>query len=350
MKKNSIYICLLFSIKLFSQDIFFSQTNFSNMLVNPALISVNSDLEASIICREQWPSITNKPYKTLGASVETKLKPRRWKELEKQKGTFMKSRSFNAVGLCFYHDNAGNAKLSQDIAYLGFNQSFKLAQQHYVFFGIQAGINYLKAGNLNVSYPNQFTAAGYDPNLPSNEVFQTSQRVMFDCGAGINYVIKKAGTSYANEENKFIFGFSAFHINRPFYSFIQNDKLNVRYNINMTYSIDLKNSNLTIFPTFNAYFQGAQKNIQGGAIFRYKLSDNSHYTGFKQSAFFSIGCQYRYQDALCFPIKIDIKNYSVGFNYDLNISPLLRSSKSIGALEICLSFHTSNPHLYQNKK
>lgn len=350
MKNINIYICLLLSIKLSSQDMFFSQTNFSNMLINPALISVNSDFEASIISREQWPSITNKPYKTLGFSLETKLKPRRWKELEKQKGTFMKSRSLNSIGLCFYHDNAGSIKLSQDVAYLGFNQSFKLGQQHYLFFGIQAGINYLKAGNLNVSYPNQFTDEGYDPKLPSNEIFQTSQRLMFDCGAGVNYVIKKQGTSYANEENKLIIGFSAFHINRPVYSFIMNDKLNIRYNMNMIYSIYLENSNLTIFPTFNAYFQGKQKNIQGGAIFRYKLSDNSHYTGFKQSAFFSLGCLYRYQDAICFPIRIDIKNYSVGFNYDLNISHLFKSTKSVGALEVCLSFHASNPHLYQNKK
>ena len=58
-------------------------------------------------------------YKTLGFSLETKLKPRRWKELEKQKGTFMKSRSLNSIGLCFYHDNAGSIKLSQDVAYLG---------------------------------------------------------------------------------------------------------------------------------------------------------------------------------------------------------------------------------------
>ncbi|MBS1635147.1 MAG: type IX secretion system membrane protein PorP/SprF [Bacteroidetes bacterium] len=101
--------------------------------------------------------------------------------------------------------------------------------------------------------------------------------------------------------------------------------------------------------TYPNKYNGKQKNILVVALFRYRLSDDSKYTGLKQAAYISLGCLYRHADAFCFPVKLDIKNYSVGFNYDLNVSSLARSSKAIGAFEICLSFHSVTPYLYQKK-
>lgn len=334
-----------------AQDIHFSQLSSVNMLVNPALIAIQGNLEATLITRDQWPGIASKTYRTYGVSVESKLRASSWKELEKQKSTFRKVNSTRAIGLCFYHDQAGANRLSSDVAYLGLNQEFRLSEKHRLYLGLQAGVNYLSINTQSLSYPNQYNGAGfYDPSLPSNEAYQNMQRLLFDVGVGANYVIKVPGSNFLPEKNKLIIGFSAYHLNRARYTFITSERLDPRYNFNVSYLLEKETSNLALVPMLNVSLQGSQKNILLGSLFRYRLSDNSKYTGFRQVSYLSLGCLYRYGDALSFPLRLDIKNYSVGFNYDWNISSLVRSTRSVGAVELMLAFHTSGPYLYQNKK
>ena len=78
--KKSIHVCLtaaigifliIFSNKIYSQDIHFSQFNYAPLLLNPALAGgFNGDMRADVNYKSQWQSMAPTPYKTVAASVD----------------------------------------------------------------------------------------------------------------------------------------------------------------------------------------------------------------------------------------------------------------------------------------
>jgi len=75
MKKAAIiiFVILMFVEKGKSQDIHFSQYFNTPLIINPALTGVfGGDQRAMLAHRNQWASVAS-PYKTYGASFDTRL-------------------------------------------------------------------------------------------------------------------------------------------------------------------------------------------------------------------------------------------------------------------------------------
>jgi hypothetical protein len=59
------------------------------------------------------------------------------------------------------------------------------------------------------------------------------------------------------------------------------------------------------------------------------------------------GVAYRYGDAVIPKVGVSYRNYLILVNYDINISKLVKTSKSVGAFEISLTF---NNDVFKNRE
>ena len=96
--------------------------------------------------------------------------------------------------------------------------------------------------------------------------------------------------------------------------------------------------------------QGSQKEITFGTMIKYKLKEESKYTGVIKSTVLSLGCFYRNRDAVIPYFLMEMDKYTIGISYDTNISSLTAATTGRGGFEISLRFGTPSPFLYQNAK
>ncbi|HWY38131.1 MAG TPA: type IX secretion system membrane protein PorP/SprF, partial [Bacteroidia bacterium] len=146
-------------------------------------------------------------------------------------------------------------------------------------------------------------------------------------------------------------GVAAFHLNQPNYSFYPGspEKLNMKFVIHGNALISLKNSNVALAPGFMYYRQGALQEIYAGGMVRYKLNQDSKYTGLQKGAAISIGGFVRARDAVAAAMLFEYAQYAIGLSYDINVSPLHTVSNYRGGFEISLRYVNPNPFLYKGR-
>jgi hypothetical protein len=76
---------------------------------------------------------------------------------------------------------------------------------------------------------------------------------------------------------------------------------------------------------------------------RYKLKQDSKFTGFEKGAAFSIGGHLRARDALALSVLYEFSQYSIGVSYDVNTSRLAPASNLRGGMEVSLRFVNPSP-------
>jgi hypothetical protein len=113
--------------------------------------------------------------------------------------------------------------------------------------------------------------------------------------------------------------------------------------------ISKKNSNVAYNPGFMYYRQGNLQEIYAGGLIRYKLNQDSKYTGLQKGMALSIGGYVRARDAFVGAMLFEYGSYAIGFSYDVNTSPLRVASNMRGGYEISLRFVNPNPFLYKGR-
>jgi len=96
-------------------------------------------------------------------------------------------------------------------------------------------------------------------------------------------------------------------------------------------------------PSFIIYRQGNSVEFTSGAMIRYRLSEESRYTGLMKESSIALGLHYRSNDALIPSVMLDLAGFSLGISYDVNISDLRKASSGKGGIEISLRFINPNP-------
>jgi hypothetical protein len=105
-KKIILFFAVAIGLSAQAQDIHFSQYNFANPVLNPALTSASKDLIASINHKEQWRAV--KAFRTSHASFEMKLAQPNWVKINNHTGYFKRRLSQGlAFGINIFSDNAG---------------------------------------------------------------------------------------------------------------------------------------------------------------------------------------------------------------------------------------------------
>ncbi|HIO73022.1 MAG TPA: type IX secretion system membrane protein PorP/SprF [Flavobacteriales bacterium] len=343
-KKLSIILILslLITGMLYAQDIHFSQFYRTPLLINPALTGTfTGNHRAYINYRNQWKSVGT-PYKTFAFAYDMPFYRKKWK------GGYL------GAGLFAFNDNAGTNNLSTTQINLSLSGIVLINAQQKISAAIQGGLTQMSINYGKAIWGNQFQNHSYNANNPSGELNLNREPVYNgDINAGLSWRYAKNETNISSKDQlSATAGFAIFHINQPKQNLFsgQVDRLYTKYAIHASANIGLKGLNSFFVPSLIFYRQGKTTEFTAGTLIRYRIKEESRYTGFIKESSISLGLHYRHLDAMIPSVIIDVSGFSVGISYDINISPLTKASSGRGGIEISLKFINPSPYKFRNSK
>ncbi len=329
-----IIVCVFSSEKLMAQDAQFSQFYNSPLTLNPSLTGAFSgDMRLLMNYRDQWSSIPV-PYKTFAFSFDMGL-------MKKKEGT-----GFLGLGLSFLSDMAGSSEMGLNQVNLSVAYHVRLSDYSTFAAGIIGGFTQSSIDFSKLQWSSQYDGCNYNPNLPSYETGCSQNKSYPDFGSGVEWTFTR-GEIYATANNQLSVnaGLAVFHVNQPNISFYSTEKdpLPVKIVFHGTSQIGLNNSKYSVEPSFIYIQQGASRDIIAGASLRIKLQEESKYTGFNKGAAMSLGCDYRFGDAVIPQAQLEFANYAMGLSYDVNTSGLSSATSGKGGIEVSIRWINLNP-------
>ncbi len=308
---------LLISSFLYGQDIHFTQFNMSPLTLNPALTgNYLGSYRIGGIYRNQWSSVI-RAYSTpsffVDVPVITGFRPQDWL----------------AVGLVFYSDRAGTARMGRT-AFLGsaaYHLGLNKKGTSVLSIGIQGGS---QGRSLNL----QGDQILLYEELASVNPIQSSDRNIGQNGT--NYFDINGGVtlrSQLNKQMRVTVGFAMHHINRPEYGFENSGvadarQFGPRYVGHGEFNVDL-NPKWSVTPSFIYQTIAAQDEIGIQMLGGYMLKPAKN---IKLNA----GLGYRLRDALQILVGMDWNDLRVGMSWDANTSGVTGSFN--GGYEIAATY------------
>lgn len=335
-----------------AQDMHFSQFNEAPMQLNPALTGAINATRASLNYKDQWRSISV-PYQTIGGSYEMRFNTNEWEKIPDKTETYKIAQKRISGGLSFFSDRAGDGNMGLTQLQLSVSSSVPLNTKSVLVAGIQSGFAQRSVNYSKLIFPEQYTGTGYDPSVANGEFFSSNVFYYGDFSGGLVWVYKKEESKIqGNDELKCIAGVSVFHINSPKHSFLGNasEKLYSRFMLHAQVEKGIPHTNVCLLPDLIVALQGPTKEIITGFMVKYKLGQDSKYTGYIRGASASFGGYYRNKDAIIPTMLLEFGSYGIGLSYDLNFSSLTPASQSRGGFEIMIKYVTPNPFIYQNTR
>ncbi len=292
------FILLFIPCLLFAQDIHFSQWMHNPLFLSPALSGdFDGDFRINAQQRGQWGSISI-PFSstTLGGDMRIKKV---------------------GLGAQLLLDNAGTSNLK--------NTQFNLSLATELMGwrgGLQIGFAQRSIDFSQLVFPDE------------NETFPSETVNFLDVGAGI---VRQFNLGY---DKILQTGFSAFHLNKPNRSFVEeNDFLTPRYQVftQMDWAVS---DHLNLCPSIMFMRQNTHRSFFVGSKVQYDIND-----AYQKNIQLEFGTFYRWGDAIDIMLGIHLDNTHLAFGYDWNVSDLIPASNSLGAWEFSLThiIHQSIP-------
>ncbi|MES2799119.1 MAG: PorP/SprF family type IX secretion system membrane protein [Bacteroidota bacterium] len=305
---------LLFFAQLsVGQDIHWSQFNDNPLFQNPANAGhFNGDYRFVGNLRDQWRAVT-KPFTTFSLSADSK-----WNK-QPQLG----------YGLLFFHDVSGDGKLRTIEVQGNVAYQLKLSADstHNLRFGLNVGMNHRQVNWNNFYFDNQFNGQQFDPNLPTNELYQNDRKTNFSVGTGISYEFR------INERKKINAGVGLHNLNRPNQGFFNTTiRRDIRFSAfaKGIYKLDI---DWDIVPSLQFNVQGVYREFVVGTQAKYYFTNTTK----KYVAFYG-GFFYRNRDAMFISVGMDYNNWFAGISYDINYSKLVPASYARGGMEFAVRY------------
>ena len=330
----------LTAVQLQAQDVHFSQINESQLFLSPANAGFfNGYFRATANYRNQWASM-NKAFNTTALAVDGGL------FRSKKRPAFM------GIGLSFFNDQAGAAKLRRTNILLNVSDLLKIESRSAVSVGLAGGTMGMNANYSALSYESQFNGNSLDPALNSGEPVYR-QFTTVDVGAGIAY--EYASSSRDNDHDdvrSFRISLGAYHLNRPTQDFGPGSDFKdaVRYTGALFTTFDVEDTRISLSPTVVYHRQGNYDELTLGTNIRYRMSAGTKVTGTKVQNAIGMGLYYRKGDALIPMLTFDAGDYSFGLSYDVNLSGYRTASRYRGGFEISLRYNDLASSLFQTRR
>ncbi len=318
--------------KLAAQDIHFSQFYLSPLNLNPAMTGVmNCNIRLTANYRNQWASVLRSDaFNTYSFSYDQRFPVGRT--------------DYFGVGGTFWGDRAGEANFSTLTGKLSGSYSKRLGGRrqfgNYLVAGAEVGVAQRSIDFLNLRWGNQHDGeGGYDPNInPGEDGFDRSDFLFADMGAGLLWFMV-----FDNFNNLYA-GAAIHHLNRANQSFDEDgeDLLFNRLTVHAGGEF-LMTERIGLVPGFIIMSQGPSFQVNAGSSVKFLLGNNPQ--GNNQS--FQVGVWGRIAneldsgilgDALILSTRFDYNSFSLGFSYDINISPLKAATNAQGAFEFALTY------------
>ncbi len=324
-------LAVLFGAPLSGQDIHFSQFYLSPLNLNPAMTGVmNGNIRLVANYRNQWASVLrDDAFNTYSVSYDQRIPVGRY--------------DFFGVGGTFWGDRAGEADFSTLTGKLSASYAKRMGGDrnsgNYLVVGAEAGLAQRSVDFLNLRWGNQHDGeGGFDPGLPSLEDgFDRDNFIFGDMAAGLLWYM-------VFDENTNLYVGGAFHhLNRSNQSFSSEDEDLVfsRFTGHIGGEFRL-NQSFALVPGLIVMSQGPSFQVNGGTSFKFLLGNAR-----TSNQAFQIGLWARManqdvsgvlSDAAILSTRFDYDSFSLGFSYDINISPLQEASNSQGSFEFALVY------------
>ncbi|MHA4843465.1 PorP/SprF family type IX secretion system membrane protein [Flavitalea antarctica] len=320
-RMGAISLCMLvMALQSVAQDLHFSQFFEAPLLRNPSLAGIfTGDYRVQGVYRDQWNSFTN-AYRTGSLNAEYKM-------------PVGKGDDFITTGIQLLFDKAGTVGLTttQVLPALNYHKSLSDQKVMYLSFGVMGGMIRKNVDMSKMTTDNQYGPGGFDPTLPTGEMFIAPNFTTWDASAGLSF-----NTTFgAGQVNSLFFGGAYHHLNRPKNSFYRDPEIEL--NAKYVFSAGVK-LNVDDYSYFNLQadhsMQGSHVETIAGALYSYKLGDSPDNPIYTVHA----GGFLRWKDAIIPVIKIDKHPLSIAISYDINISPLKTASMGRGGIELSVSY------------
>ncbi len=314
-----VLLLMVFSlpVKLFAQDLHFSQYMNSPLVTNPANTGFipQADYRLGMNYRNQWSSIMSVPYKTMSAFGDVQVFRDRIET------------GWMGLGGVILRDVAGSGNLTSTKAYASVAYHQMINEGSLLSAGFNIGWANKQINVSNLKFPDQFDGKFFDNTIPTSVVLNTNNISYLDLQAGLNY-------AYFPNENVYVnAGVSAMHVNRPRESFFDqqagvDNRIPVRYTgfLNGSFKV---NDQWIVNPNIYTSVQAKSYEVVAGLNAHYNLSGDG------ENELIG-GLYYRYKDAFIPMVGLTVKNYTFSFTYDATVSTLKNYNNTRGAFEFSL--------------
>lgn len=340
MRKVFLSIALLSGLSANGQDLHFSQTAQTPLLINPAAAGVYDGWERVIINhRNQWLG-ANTQFMTTSVAADANFGKTR-----------LNDKAYLGLGLMFFNDIGGDSKFGSQTGSLTVSGVLPMGGSgHSLSAGIQGGFGSRRADFRNLSFSSQWNGTNYDPTILSGEAAGTSFRYI-DASAGIYYVFDGGKSSFKrNDDFKLQLGVAGYHLNKPElkYVTVSGDRLDRKFVAHASVVSDIAMTNWSIDGSIVQFIQGPHLESIFGMMFRYRFQDGTKITGNFQEAYFGFGAYYRLNDAIVPSVLIDWRGFKFGISYDVTVSTM-RKAYTGGSLEFSLSYTNLSHALFKSR-
>lgn len=316
----------------FAQDVHFSQSTETPLLLNPSQAGMGHDVLVNMNYKTQWKSVTT-PYKTLNVGADFTV--------------FGDAKEHHmGIGLNVFTDKAGDGSMGTTFGNLNIAGVLRASGNNLISGGISCGFGQRKLVYNNLTWDNQYDGLQFNSGAPTGEPGTFANHNILDISAGVSwYYGDKTSTISSNDAKIFSVGFALHHINRPAYSFYGNadEKLPMKFVAHGRANIGIKNYSLILEPSYLVMIQAGHHEITPGMMVKYTPREASRYTGRVKASAFCLGGYYRHMDAFVACVRYEYSYWSAGFSYDVNISNLNTVSQAKGGFEISLRFMSPDP-------
>lgn len=342
MKTLKISSTILFSAFVFitaAQDVHFSQFTETPQLLNPGATGVyNGYMRAIINYKNQWSSMGNS-FSTMAGSFDIPM------------FDYNERKAHLGAGINFFRDRAGDAAFGLTQANLCVAGILPVSKRGKLSLGVSIGAAQQKATLSALSWGNQYDGTGFNPNIDPYENTGINSFMYADLGAGLYYEYNKGKATLDRNENKrFAFGVAYYHINRPAHKYLSiSDKLYGKIVGTLNGKFDITETAVSLLPSAMFTSQGSSTEMTFGLAIRFRLQNDTKTTGFLNDAGFAIGLNYRLGDAFIPAVSIEIRDFSLGFSYDMNLSNYKKASYMRGGIEVSLKYFIQKGALFKQK-
>lgn len=343
---------ILLSTSVCAQDSHFSQYDHSPLTINPALTAIDKNYQIIAHHKEQWRSL--KGYRTDELSFEFRFDPTSWIKLKNRTAIYKKKKQKGlALGLSLFNDKAGDGNMKKTNATVSIAYHLLLDENNRISAGFLASSKKSSIDPSGLRFNSQYDYAGvYDQFTQSGENYQTTSISYSDYTAGLCYSFGSENKYMESNDNKTLkIGVAFDHLSRPEQSYITyiHSKSYMKYTVHGQTLLGIKNTSISVGASAIAMFQGPQKEVTMGMLLKYKMKDESKYTGIKKGMAVSLGCSYRFRDAIIPYLQYELARYAIGVSYDLNVSGLKKATTGQGGIEVTLRFFNPAAYLFQKK-
>ncbi|MBI3136722.1 MAG: PorP/SprF family type IX secretion system membrane protein [Bacteroidetes bacterium] len=341
MKKALVFSVLLTGFCAVAQDIHFTQSQQTPMLINPAATGMFNGWErVTVNHKNQWVNSGTKFFTTSIAADMNFFKPKRG------------NKAHIGFGVQLYNDIGGDSKFGSKQALFNFSAIVPVAEMHTLSAGLQFGIGQRTGDLTGLIFPNQFDGTALDPTMNSHESNSLVSFIYPEVSAGLFYRYGNQKIGFTRDDaTEFKLGVAYFHANTPemTYRIGFTEQLYSKLVIHTSFLKDFPGTSVGVEAFFNEFIQGPHNETLFGALLRYRISSGGKTTGLNRDAYVMGGLAMRYGDAVSPMIYVQWSSFKFGVSYDITVSKFGQYART-GGLEFSLEFANLDFALFKRRR